>query len=81
MQNRKVAKKNFAPKKLCDFARLMDLKKMTSMVSIIVELYRRRWDLEMFYKLIKQNLQIKTFIGTSVNNSIKIFKIDRLLTF
>jgi hypothetical protein len=26
-----------------------------------------RWDIKIFFKLIKQNLQIKTFIGTSEN--------------
>jgi IS4 transposase len=35
--------------------------------STIAELYKRRWDIEIFFKLIKQNLQIKTFIGTSEN--------------
>jgi len=44
--------------------------------STIAELYKRRWDIEVFFKLIKQNLQIlvlctkyevKTFIGTSEN--------------
>lgn len=33
----------------------------------ISELYARRWNIEVFFKLIKQNLQIKTFLGTSVN--------------
>ncbi|MTI86961.1 MAG: IS4 family transposase [Balneolaceae bacterium] len=33
----------------------------------IAELYKRRWDIETFFKLIKQNLQIKTFLGTSEN--------------
>jgi hypothetical protein len=33
----------------------------------IAELYRRRWLIETFFKLIKQNLQIKTFLGTSQN--------------
>lgn len=33
----------------------------------IAELYRRRWQVEIFFKLIKQNLQIKTFLGTSEN--------------
>ena len=33
----------------------------------IAELYRRRWLIETFFKLIKQNLQIKTFLGTSEN--------------
>jgi hypothetical protein len=33
----------------------------------IAELYKRRWNIEIFFKLIKQNLQIKTFIGTNAN--------------
>lgn len=33
----------------------------------IADLYKRRWKIEIFFKLMKQNLQIKTFIGTSEN--------------
>ena len=33
----------------------------------IGELYKRRWQIEILFKLIKQNLQIKTFLGTSEN--------------
>jgi hypothetical protein len=33
----------------------------------IAELYKRRWLIETFFKLIKQNLQIKTFLGTTTN--------------
>lgn len=33
----------------------------------IAELYKRRWLIETFFKLIKQNLQIKTFLGTTPN--------------
>jgi hypothetical protein len=33
----------------------------------ITELYRCRWQVEMFFKWIKQNLRIKTFYGTSEN--------------
>lgn len=33
----------------------------------IGELYKRRWLIETFFKKIKQNLQIKTFLGTSEN--------------
>jgi len=33
----------------------------------IADLYKKRWDIELFFKAIKQNLQIKTFIGTSKN--------------
>jgi len=40
----------------------------------ISELYRRRWQIETFFKLIKQNLQIKNFIGTNENsNKSQIF--------
>jgi len=35
--------------------------------STIADLYKKRWDIELFFKAIKQNLQIKTFIGTSKN--------------
>jgi hypothetical protein len=31
------------------------------------ELYRRRWQIELFFKWIKQNLKIKAFYGTSKN--------------
>lgn len=30
-------------------------------------LYKKRWDIELFFKALKQNLQVKTFIGTSEN--------------
>jgi putative transposase len=33
----------------------------------IAELYRQRWQIELFFKWIKQNLKIKTFYGTSKN--------------
>lgn len=33
----------------------------------IADLYKKRWDIELFFKAIKQNLQIKTFVGTSAN--------------
>ena len=33
----------------------------------IAELYKKRWDIELFFKAIKQNLQVKTFFGTSEN--------------
>jgi len=35
--------------------------------STIADLYKKRWDIELFFKAIKQNLQIKTFIGSSKN--------------
>lgn len=33
----------------------------------VAELYRERWKIELFFKWIKQNLKIKTFLGTSEN--------------
>jgi len=33
----------------------------------IADLYKKRWDIEIFFKSMKQNLQIKTFVGTSEN--------------
>jgi hypothetical protein len=33
----------------------------------IAEIYKRRWQVELFFKWIKQNLKIKTFWGTSKN--------------
>lgn len=35
--------------------------------STIAEIYRQRWQIEIFFKWIKQNLKIKTFLGTSRN--------------
>jgi hypothetical protein len=35
--------------------------------STIAEIYRQRWQVELFFKWIKQNLKIKTFLGTSRN--------------
>ncbi len=35
--------------------------------STIAELYKRRWDIELFFKSLKQNLQVKTFWGTTEN--------------
>lgn len=40
---------------------------MTLAASTIAEIYKDRWQIETFFKLLKQNLRIKTFIGTSVN--------------
>lgn len=33
----------------------------------ISELYKGRWNIEAFFKMLKQHLKIKTFIGTSLN--------------
>jgi hypothetical protein len=34
---------------------------------IVAKVYKARWDIELFFKWIKQNLKIKTFLGTSKN--------------
>jgi hypothetical protein len=39
--------------------------------STIAEVYKSRWQVELFFKAIKQNLKIKTFVGTS-SNAVKI---------
>ncbi len=33
----------------------------------IAAIYKERWQIELFFKLLKQQLQIKTFVGTSAN--------------
>jgi hypothetical protein len=43
----------------------------TSSSSVIAELYRKRWSIELFFKWIKQHLKIKTFWGTTAN-AVKI---------
>lgn len=40
---------------------------LTLSASTIAEIYRQRWQIESFFKAIKQNLKIKTFVGTSAN--------------
>ena len=35
--------------------------------SHVAELYKSRWQVELFFKWIKQNLRIKAFVGTSAN--------------
>lgn len=37
----------------------------------ISAIYKDRWQIELFFKALKQNLKIKTFVGTSVN-AVKI---------
>ena len=35
--------------------------------TIIAAVYKQRWEVELFFKLIKQNLKIKKFVGTREN--------------
>ena len=47
---------------------------LTWSAATIVELYKRRWLIETFFKLLKQNLQIKNFLGVNENsNKSQIF--------
>ena len=40
---------------------------LTWEAATIGALYKKRWQIELFFKALKQNLQIKTFIGTTEN--------------
>jgi hypothetical protein len=40
---------------------------LTLGASTIAAIHKERWQVELFFKAIKQNLKIKTFIGTSAN--------------
>ena len=40
---------------------------MTLAAATIADIYKDRWQIEIFFKLLKQNLRIKTFVGTSAN--------------
>ena len=40
---------------------------MTRPASTIAAIYKSRWQIELFFKWIKQNLKIKSFLGTSQN--------------
>jgi len=44
---------------------------MSWAASTIAAIYKDRWQIELFFKAIKQNLRIKTFVGTSAN-AVKI---------
>ena len=40
---------------------------MTFGATTVASIYKDRWQIEVFFKTIKQNLKIKTFVGTSAN--------------
>jgi hypothetical protein len=44
---------------------------MTLGATTIAAIYKDRWQIEIFFKALKQNLKIKTFVGTSAN-AVKI---------
>lgn len=40
---------------------------LTLAASTIADIYKDRWQIEIFFKILKQNLRIKSFVGTSAN--------------
>lgn len=40
---------------------------LTLAAATVAEIYKQRWQIELFFKALKQNLRIKTFVGTSAN--------------
>jgi IS4 transposase len=38
---------------------------------MVADVYKQRWQVELFFKWIKQHLRIKSFYGTSINASVK----------
>jgi hypothetical protein len=40
---------------------------LTLGASTIARIYKERWQIELFFKALKQNLRVKTFVGTSAN--------------
>ena len=46
----------------------------------IAELYKRRWQVELFFRWIKQTLKIRHFLGTS-NNAVRIQVAVALIAF
>ena len=42
-------------------------KGLLSYLRIISAIYKDRWQIELFFKALKQNLKVKTFVGTSEN--------------
>lgn len=46
----------------------------------LAELYKGRWEIELFFKWIKQNLRIKKFIGRS-ENAVKLQIVIALIAY
>jgi putative transposase len=47
---------------------------------IIAELYKSRWEVELFFKWIKQNLKLKKFLGKS-ENAVKIQLVTAIIAY
>ena len=39
----------------------------TLAAATVAEVYKQRWQIELFFKALKQSLRVKTFVGTSAN--------------
>ena len=59
----------YIPEKNATYAFLTNQLKLGS--TTIAAIYKDRWQIELFFKALKQNLKIKTFVGTSAN-AVKI---------
>lgn len=53
---------------------------LISDAAVLADLYKRRWQIELLFKWIKQKLKIKKFMGES-ENAVKIQIITALITF
>jgi IS4 transposase len=40
---------------------------LTLAAATVAEVYKQRWQIELFFKALKRSLHIKTFVGTSAN--------------
>lgn len=49
----------------CELVLLTNMPKLAA--STIAAIYKERWEIELFFKCLKQNLKVKTFVGTSEN--------------
>ena len=49
----------------CDFVLLTN--KMDLVGNTIAQIYKDRWEIELFFKCLKQNFKVKTFVGTTAN--------------
>ena len=53
---------------------------LTATASLISELYRNRWSVELFFKWVKQHLRVKKFWGTS-ENAVRIQIYCAIITY
>jgi putative transposase len=53
---------------------------LSSSAAEIAQLYKQRWEIELFFKWIKQHLSIKRFLGES-NNAIRIQLLTALIAY